>query len=151
MLRGGFFRIKAPVFSNSFVATQTIVVIIITACVTALFVSMHKAEFMHVDPSIAAKADSIFGYFSGLSGFLFGFFVFNGLGGYLTVKNNYLGGFWGAAQNLFFLVASFFPKSDKNTKLMKTEILRWTLASFHLMSGSVNVCEENSIKFANAT
>ena len=79
---------KAPVFSHPYVAIQTIVIMVITAGVAATFYTMHQSEFMHVDPSIAGKADSIFGYFSGLSGFLFGFFVFNGLGGYLTVKNN---------------------------------------------------------------
>ena len=107
---------KAPVFSHSCVATQTIVVILITGCVAATFYSMHKSEFMHVDPSIAGKADSIFGYFSGLSGFLFGFFVFNGLGTYLTVKNNYLGGFWGAAQNLFVLISCEDFVALKNKK-----------------------------------
>jgi hypothetical protein len=182
VLRGGFFKIKAPVFSHPYVVVQTIVVIIITLCVTAGFYTMHESGFMHVDPSIAAKADGIFGYFSGLSGFLFGFFVFNGLGGCkcmvpfspsyivptiyfahqhcsyivstiffahqhclyslplkdLTVKNNYLGGFWGAAQNLFCLVAVFFPETDKKNKLLKLTLLRWTCASFHIMCGSVN-------------
>ena len=50
-----------------------------------------------------------------------------------------LGGFWGAAQNLFVLIAVFFPETDAKTQLMKTTLLRWTLASFHIMCGSVNV------------
>ena len=59
VLRGGFFKIKAPVFSHPYVVVQTIVVIIITLCVTAGFYTMHESGFMHVDPSIAAKADGM--------------------------------------------------------------------------------------------
>jgi hypothetical protein len=41
---------------------------------------MHKTGFMVVDDGLVAQSSAIFGYFAGLSSFLFGFFVFDQLG-----------------------------------------------------------------------
>ena len=135
MLRGGFFAIKAPVFAHPFVAIQAITTVIIAASFGAGFYSAHKSGFMHIEAGLMGQASNLFSYFTGLSGFLFGFFIFNGLGGYNTIKNNYLGGFWGGAQNLMVLVPTFFPEPE-HAELRET-IIRWTMASFTLMCGLV--------------
>jgi len=135
VLRGGFFKIKAPVFAHPFVAIQTIFVLVMAGSFAFGFYSSHKSGFMHLEPALMGQAAGTFGYFSGLSGFLFGFFIFNGLGGYMTVKNNYLGGFWGASQELLMLVSTYFPGPEHN--VLKETVVRWTMAAFTLMCGHV--------------
>ena len=45
---------------------------------------------------------------------------------------------WLPEQHFLDQSKGFFPQTDTKTKLMKTTLLRWTLASFHIMAGSVN-------------
>jgi hypothetical protein len=73
-----------------------------------------------------------------LSGFLFGFFIFDNLGTFTTVKNNYLGGFWGAFQELMILTSVYFPETDSKTKNFKDTIVRWGLATLALMCGAAD-------------
>jgi hypothetical protein len=88
---------------------------------------------MLIDSNLVGQSAGIFDYFGGLSSFLFGFFIFDKLGGYLTVKNSYLGGFWGGFQDLMTLVGVWFPETDEKTSLMKKTLVRWGLASLALM------------------
>ena len=72
------------------------------------------------------------------SGFLFGFFIFDNLGTFLTVKNSYLGGFWGGFQELMALTGVWFPETDAKTTEFKKTIIRWGLATFALMCGAAD-------------
>lgn len=85
-----------------------------------------------------SQSSAIFGYFGGLSGFLFGFFIFDNLGTFTTVKNSYLGGFWGSFQELMILTSVWFPETDDKTKKFKDTIVRWGLATFAMMCGSAD-------------
>ena len=135
VLRGGFFKIKAPVFAHPFVAIQTIFVLVMAGSFAFGFFASHKSGFMHLEPALMGQAAGTFGYFSGLSGFLFGFFIFNGLGGYMTVKNNYLGGYLGASTELMILLSTYFPGPEHYG--LKETVVRWTMAAYTLMCGHV--------------
>lgn len=134
----GFFRIKAPVFSDSFVLLQTLFILIMVAVVAATFTILHKVNVLVVDANLVGQSASIFDYFGNLSGFLFGFFIFDQLAAYTNLKNNYLGGYWGAFSETLFLTSVWFPADDRATKEFKTTIVRWGLAAYTLMCGSAD-------------
>lgn len=113
-------------------------VLLLSFFFAAILIATHTTDVMHVDSSLVSQSDAIFGYFGGLSGFLFGFFIFDNLGTFTTVKNSYLGGFWGAFQDLMVLTSVWFPQSDSKTKLFKDTIVRWGLATLALMCGSAD-------------
>jgi len=145
VLRMGFFRIKAPVFADPFVKTQTCFILLLVFLVAITFILTHKLGVMHVDANLVGQSANIFNYFGGLSGFLFGFFIFDNLGTFMTVKNNYLGGFWGGFQELMALTSTWFPESDAKTQQFKLTIVRWGLASLALMCGSADTeCSEEA-------
>mmetsp|Transcript_66248 Transcript_66248/g.149552 ORF Transcript_66248/g.149552 Transcript_66248/m.149552 type:complete len:390 (-) Transcript_66248:264-1433(-) len=135
LLRMGFFRVHAPAFSDKFVMKQTWAVVIMVVAWAFIFMLLHLSHVMHVDSNLVGQSSDIFGYFGSLTGFLFGFFIFDNLATYTTVKNNYLGGFWGAFQTLMALTGAWFPANDPKTKNFKITIVRWGLASFNLMCG----------------
>jgi hypothetical protein len=54
------------------VKIQTVAVLAVIAVVATFFSIFHATGVMHVDATLTAMAASAFGYFSGLSGFLFG-------------------------------------------------------------------------------
>lgn len=138
VLRMGFFRIKAPVFADPFVKVQTLFVLLMVFVIATFFTITHKTNVMHVDATLVGQSSNIFGYFGGLSGFLFGFFIFDNLGTFLTVKNSYLGGFWGGFQELMALTGVWFPETDAKTTEFKKTIIRWGLATFALMCGAAD-------------
>jgi len=110
--------------------------VLFTISIVAMcFTLFHMTGVMHVDGTLVSMAGSAFGYFSGLSSFLFGFFIFDNLATYLTVKNTYLGGFWGSFSDLMMLTACWFPGDDDDNKEFKRSLIRWGLAAFALMCG----------------
>jgi hypothetical protein len=135
VLRGGFFRVKAPVFSHPFVTLQALYVIVVVFCVATVFTVFHKTNIMPVDGNIVAQSSAIFTYFGALSSFLFGFYVFDTLTSYNSVKNTAVGGFWGNFSVLMVHTSTWFPGTDEKTKLFKETILRWGMASFSLTCG----------------
>jgi len=150
ILRTGFFKVRAPVFSDRFVLVQTYAVVGMAVVWALFFLLLHLANLMHTDSSLVAQSSDIFAYFGGLSGFLFGFFIFDNLTTYTTIKNNYLGGFWGAFQSLMALTGAWFPADDSLTKNFKVTIVRWGLASFSLMCGAANDDETTDEAIAKA-
>ena len=145
VLRMGFFRVKAPVFSDSFVKTQTVFILLMVGMIATFFVITHNAGVMHVDANLVGQSANIFGYFGGLSGFLFGFFIFDNLGTFNTVKNSYLGGFWGGFSELMILTSVWFPGTDAKTQQFKLTVVRWSLATLALMCGSADPdCSEEA-------
>lgn len=77
VLRYGFFRVKAPVFADPFVKMQTLAVLVVIGCVALVFSLCHLSGVMHVDGTLVGMAASSFGYFSGLSSFLFGYVCYS--------------------------------------------------------------------------
>jgi hypothetical protein len=136
VLRLGFFRIKAPVFSDSFVKMQTLFVVLMVFLTASSMIALHKSGIMLIGGALVGISASIFDYYGGLSGFLFGFFVFDNLGTFVNLKNNQLGGFWGAFQDVMTLLGAWFPETDDKTKLLKFTIVRWGLAALALMAGT---------------
>lgn len=132
----GFFRIKAPVFNDAFVRQQTLVVLALVAITATVMVSLHNSQIMVLDSTIVGQSADIFGYFGGLSGFLFGFFVFDNLATYVNLKNNVLGGFWGAFQDTMSLTGAWIPETDEKSMQFKETIVRWGLAALALMTTS---------------
>lgn len=135
VLRLGYFRVKVPVFRHPFVVRQTILVFGMTWMWCFFFMLMHKSNVMLIDKVLVGQAANIFGYFGGMSGFLFGFFVFSRLGAFISVKNNALGGFWGNFQDLTALVGIWWPQTDSQTQEFKQTIVRWGMAAFNLLCG----------------
>lgn len=138
VLRGGFFKIKAPVFSEPFVLQQTIFVLVMTVLIAATFMILDQTNTVVMDSNLVGQSAGIFGYFGGMSGFLFGFFIFDQLATYVCVKGTYLGNFWGAFSELIFLTSVWFPGADKKTQEFKTTVVRWGMASFSLMCMSAD-------------
>jgi len=133
VLRGGFFKIKAPVFNEPFVLLQVIFVLIMTVVVAATFIILDHTKTVEMDSNLVGQSASIFSYFGGMSGFLFGFFIFDQLSTFVTVKGTYLGNFWGSFSELSFLTSVWFPEADKKTQEFKSTLVRWGMASFSLM------------------
>lgn len=138
MLRGGFFKVQAPVFSDPFVKQQTMFVVGMTLVVAATFVVLDRSAVLPLDAAIAAQAASVFAYFSGLSSLLFGYFVFNQLSAFLAVKTGYLDGFMSAFGDLVCLVSVWLPGTDAPTAVVKQTLVRWGLAAFALMCGTAS-------------
>lgn len=138
LLRGGFFKVRAPVFSHPFVRIQALVVFLLTVFVAGTLITTHNTGFMLIDSNLVGQSAAIFDYFSGLSSFLFGFFVFDQLGNFLTIKGSYLGGFWGGFADVSNLMAVWFPETDEKTAEFKDTIIRYGLASYALMCGSAS-------------
>lgn len=138
VLRGGFFKIKAPVFSEPFVLQQTIFVLFMTVLIAVTFMILDQTNTVVMDSNLVGQSAGIFGYFGGMSGFLFGFFIFDQLATYVCVKGTYLGDFWGAFAELIFLTSVWFPRADKKTQEFKTTVVRWGMASFSLMCMSAD-------------
>jgi hypothetical protein len=135
VLQLGYFRVRVPAFNNPFVMWQALRTFLLTWVFCAFFIIAHKINIMHVGDSVVGQTAAIFGYFGGLAGFLFGFFVFSRLGGFIALKNNCLGGFWGAFQDLMALVGIYWPSSDPKTAELKGTVVRWGMASYNLMCG----------------
>ena len=95
LLRMGFFRTKVPVFADRFVTVQMVCVVALVCATGVALTITHSTGIMMVDDNLVAQSAAIFSYFGGLAGFLFGFYIFDNLGTYMTIKNVYLGGFWG--------------------------------------------------------
>lgn len=133
VLRGGFFRIKPPVFANPFVKWQAVFVIIMQFCWAGTLITLHNTETMLISPELVGQSAAIFDYFGALSGFLFGFFVFDNLANFVTVKNSYLGGFWGAFNELVVMMCYWVPGTSDDDKSFKEVVVRYGLAGFNLM------------------
>jgi hypothetical protein len=117
---------------------QTVFILAMVAVVAVTFTMLHKTNVLVLDSNLVDQSASIFDYFGNLSGFLFGFFVFDQLAAYTNLKNNYLGGYWGSFSETLFLTSVWFPGEDKATKEFKTTIVRWGLAAYALMCGSAD-------------
>jgi len=138
ILRFGFFHVHAPVFEHLFVKSQILALCIFVGVLALFLVIMDGYELMTIDPALVSSSAEVFNYFSGLSAFIFGFFVFAQLGSFLSIKNDMVGGFWGAFQDLSSLTGAWLPGTDTKTKAIKETIVRWGLASFALMCGEAN-------------
>lgn len=90
---------KVPVFADPFVTTQMLFVLLLVLITAVTLTITHKATIMMVDEVVVAQSSAIFGYFGGLAGFLFGFYVFDNLATYSIIKMSYLGGFWGYGES----------------------------------------------------
>lgn len=148
LLRGGFYKVRAPVFADRYVKTQTMSLILTTLLIAAYFTVTHKNGWVIVDASLVGQSATIFAYFSGLSGFLFGFFVFDALGTYANVKNNCIGGFMGAFADLCLVTSAWLPGTDKKTVEFKETVVRWGMACFWLTCGAadVDVSEDQNVE-----
>jgi hypothetical protein len=104
----GFFRMKVPVFADPFVTTQMLFVLLLVLITAVTLTITHKATIMMVDENVVAQSAAVFGYFGGLAGFLFGFYVFDNLATYSIIKMSYLGGFWGYGESQPLHLPSFY-------------------------------------------
>lgn len=152
VLHNGFFKVKAPAFSHPYVAWQVFLVTCLVVIVGGICIVMHKTGFMVVDDGLVAQSSAIFGYFAGLSSFLFGFFVFDQLGVFVTVKNVYVGGYMASFSELMFLTSSWLDSNDPKTQLFKETVVRWGMATFALMCGNADPesSDEDDIKLCEA-
>jgi hypothetical protein len=55
VLRMGFFRVKAPVFADSFVRTQCLFVLLLVGLFAAFFIATHSTGVMYVDSNLVSK------------------------------------------------------------------------------------------------
>jgi len=135
MLRLGFFRILSPVLQDGFVIVQAVCVVIMSAVICAILVTLAEHKIIEIDPALVAMSAAVFGYFGSLMGFLFGYFVFTSVAQANSCKNNGVGGYMAAFANLMMLTGAWFPEDDVETKDFKREILRLALSMFALVCG----------------
>jgi len=138
VLRGGFFKMKAPVLLEPYVLKQSKFIFMVTAFIASTFVLGDAFNLLIIDSSLVNQSANIFFYFSGLAGFLFGFFIFNNLAKFNYMKNNCVGAFWGNFLDLCVLTGAWFPSKDKATIEFKQSIVRWGMATFFLMCASAD-------------
>lgn len=150
VLRGGFFKMKAPLFSEPYVLNLTKFIVLITVVVALVFIIGDMTNLLTIDSSLVAQSANIFAYFSGLAGFLFGFFIFNNLALFNHVKNICVGGFWSNYLDLMILTGVWFPGKDHKTKAFKESVVRWGMATFFVMCGAADPdrSEEDVVKQA---
>eukprot|EP00614_Pseudopedinella_elastica_P027991 CAMPEP_0172627350 /NCGR_PEP_ID=MMETSP1068-20121228/155725_1 /TAXON_ID=35684 /ORGANISM="Pseudopedinella elastica, Strain CCMP716" /LENGTH=335 /DNA_ID=CAMNT_0013437207 /DNA_START=84 /DNA_END=1087 /DNA_ORIENTATION=+ len=132
VLRGGFFRVNAPVFTHPFVLWQTATVFGLSVVLAATLVVSHVTNLAVVDSKLVDQTADAYVYVGALSGFLFGFFIFDQLSTFLNIKNNLLGGFWGYFQDLMSLTGAWWPDADQNTHHYRKTLVRWGVATFTL-------------------
>ena len=106
--------------------------------VLAIWALAHTSLLVIGDGSLNVLAGRITGiqnFFGGLTGFLFSYFVFEGLRGYNAVKGPALGGLLGGLVNLLFLTNTWVPGlADGSTELeFKMTILRWGMAVYGML------------------
>lgn len=71
--------------------------------------------------------------FHGIVTFLLGFFVSSCVGRWWSVRNDAIGGLWGAMSDLSLLVSAYFPQPEGPDREVRERVLRWALLSHELI------------------
>lgn len=71
--------------------------------------------------------------FHNLCNFLMGFFVSTCFSRWWAIRNDCIGGLWGACNDLMMLVSATFPTDSQADREIRERVLRWTVLSHELL------------------
>lgn len=126
LIRGGTFRFKSEILSSWFLWTQAVTM---TCFALALGYVMYHFDFIPGEEDVRIGRE-VCNYFSALMGIVFGFYVFNALQDWWSVRKEGVGQAWGCVSDLCMLAAIHTGPEDV---ILRQKTIRYGLASFALM------------------
>lgn len=135
ILRSGVFATSSPTFGKPFIMVQAFVVLLLAVATVGGCVALERAEHFKIgDGALAATQSSVttlHGYFGGMLGFIFGYFVFNQLGACNATKKC-LSNFLGALLHMVILGNNWFKSIEPGSTdvEVKTQVIRWGMISY---------------------
>lgn len=104
---------------------------VLCALMVALGWFLHERKVPLDSPENVAHFETLAGYFTALIGFMLGMFVSTLVGRWWSVRNNCIGGLWGAIDDLNLILAIHMP--SPNDRPLKENVLRLCLLSHRLV------------------
>lgn len=97
-----------------------------------------------VRPDDLDKISNLVKDFQSLCTFLLGFFVATCVTRWWAIRNDCIGGLWGAADDLALIIGSHFGSDSEADKQVRNKVLRWSLLSYELVFKQARAQEDMS-------